>query len=195
MATSDPDDYDVMNLQHTDGKRKREDDDNGSDNEDEYLTTDGDPTDKTFLPNTEVHVPEDYQGEDESELSEMEGDSDEEHAIPDDVEEVEVYSEDQEPLPRRACYDEDIEGITKRLSDIAKKAHELFTESANKSKTAAAHKVRADQLQVLPDTGKLRVAILGDAGTGKSSLLNSLTDTPELAKSVSDPHRMLQNQC
>lgn len=164
---------------------KREDEDDASYHEDEDLVIDGDQTDRTFLPNTEVHVPEDYQGEDESELSEIEGDSDEEHAVPDDVEEIEMYSEATEPLPERACYDKDIEGIKKRLSVIAKRAHELFATSPNTSKTATTHKTRANNLQVLPDTGKLRVAILGGAGTGKSSLLNSLTDTPELAKSVS----------
>lgn len=90
----------------------------------------------------------------------------------------------KEPLPARACYYDDIEAVTKRLTAIAKKAHELFAGSDSKSRNAMAHEGRAEQLQILPDTDKLRIAILGGAGTGKSSLLNLRTDTPALAESV-----------
>lgn len=85
----------VSDLPQAGDKRNREDEDNVDENEDEDLIQDEAQTGTTYLPNTEVQVPENYQGEDESELSDLDGDSDKENAIPDDVEETEEYCEDQ----------------------------------------------------------------------------------------------------
>lgn len=44
---------------------------------------------------------------------------------------------------------------------------------------------RAEELRRVPTTERLTIAMLGDAGVGKSSLLNAIADTKDLAKSVS----------
>ncbi|KAF2206960.1 hypothetical protein CERZMDRAFT_102810 [Cercospora zeae-maydis SCOH1-5] len=77
------------------------------------------------------------------------------------------YHEGKESYPKLPAYDpasSDIEvgltGIVEQIVDIA------------------------EELRAMPWPRPTRIALLGDTGTGKSSLLNSIVDVPDIAKAV-----------
>lgn len=95
------------------------------------------------------------------------------------------HDESDEPFLPCVYYDEAIEDIEERFTLIAQRISEQLEDRKSTSTALAAHKAKADELNKIPITEKIRVAILGGAGAGKSSLLNAVTGKPDLAKSVS----------
>lgn len=94
------------------------------------------------------------------------------------------YTEAEEDFPAHAIYDTDLAGISEQLAGLPPKLLEALQDQSCNSKQLDGHIQRARELLTVPSTDPIRVAVLGDAGTGKSSLLNSLTDIPGLAYSV-----------
>jgi predicted GTPase len=60
----------------------------------------------------------------------------------------------------------------------------ILQEGGIQSKLLDIHMAKAKELCSFPETDRVRIAILGSAGVGKSSLLNAVTSIPGLAKSV-----------
>jgi chromosomal replication initiation ATPase DnaA len=95
-----------------------------------------------------------------------------------------AYDESQEPLPACVVYDTGIETLRSRLTLIPKEVLQILPEDSVKSKSLSMHIAKAKEVTEFPKTSGIQIAILGSAGAGKSSLLNAITDIPELAKSV-----------
>ncbi|OQN99565.1 hypothetical protein B0A48_14707 [Cryoendolithus antarcticus] len=95
------------------------------------------------------------------------------------------YAEANKPWPSHVIYDERIPQLFENLRQVAGQVVETFTTHKAAVKHVEEHIARARELIDLPKTTKLRIAVLGNAGTGKSSLLNAVTDCPDLAKSLS----------
>jgi hypothetical protein len=95
-----------------------------------------------------------------------------------------IYDESQELFPACAIYDAEIYGVKKRLTSIPQQVLSILQENSIKSKLLDMHMAKAKVLCTFPETDRVRIAILGSAGVGKSSLLNAVTNIPGLAKSV-----------
>jgi len=158
------------------GKRKREADE--IDSRDEYQ--DGG---KASVEPDSV-VPENYEhSEDDSD--DQTGDEDDEENAIEDISEIPSHDELAEPFPKCAVYDDDTEAIEERITAITQLVLDGLEEHDCLSKALKSHISEAQKLCDLPKTRKLRIATLGCAGAGKSSLLNAVTGKPDLAQSVS----------
>lgn len=100
-----------------------------------------------------------------------------------DVEES--YSERQEPYPACAMFDPDVPEIKLSLEGISKHALTVLEEHPCNNFLVEQFKRKAQELVTMRKPRAVRIALLGNAGAGKSSLLNSLTDIPGLAKTAS----------
>jgi GTP-binding protein EngB required for normal cell division len=60
----------------------------------------------------------------------------------------------------------------------------ILQENGDQNKSINKHIARAKEICNFPETDRLKIAVLGCAGVGKSSLLNAVTSIPGLAKSV-----------
>jgi predicted GTPase len=153
------------------GKRKREAD--GIDSTDEYQQ--GDESGSL--------VPENYEhSEDDDEDDELE-DEDANENVVEEVSEMPGHDESAEPLPKCAVYDGDARAIQKKVTAIPQQVLDELEKHGCLS--LKSHIVEAQRLCDPPKITKLRIAILGCAGSGKSSLLNAITGKADLAKSVS----------
>ena len=133
---------------------------------------------------TNTLVPDHY--EPEQEPDEEQDDSDDENeSLVEDSASYPKHDESKEPFPSCVYYDEAIEDIEERFTLIAQRIFEQLEDRKSSSTVLAVHKAKADELSDVPSTEKIRIAILGGAGAGKSSLLNAVTGKPDLAKSVS----------
>lgn len=164
------------------GKRKRsEGDDGGADN-----VSDVDENENgLFMPDDDFIAPEDDSDEDEEEpdVADDDDNSDndrEDHDTPQDP-----YSESSESYPQCAAYDLSIPNITERLVGIPKQVADILSRFSGSGKHVDSQIAAADKLVMVPKIAKIRIGLLGDAGAGKSSLLNSMTDIDDLAKSLS----------
>lgn len=135
---------------------------------------------------TNTLVPDDYESENESGDERDDSDEEDEDAV-EDTANYPKHDESDEPFPECAYYDEAIDDVDEKLTSIAERVHDLLEEHESRSATVAAHKSKAEELSKIPKTEKIRIAILGGAGAGKSSLLNAITGKHDLAKSVSLP--------
>ncbi|KAK6437017.1 hypothetical protein LTR95_006792 [Oleoguttula sp. CCFEE 5521] len=95
------------------------------------------------------------------------------------------YTEANELWPTEIIYDAKTPQLIGNLCEVAAHVVETFTSYKAQVKPGEGHVVRAQEFTHIPETTKLKIAILGNAGTGKSSLLNSITDCPGLARSLS----------
>lgn len=96
------------------------------------------------------------------------------------------YNEGLEDLPRHPMFDPALQGIAKKVLKIPHQLLDQFPQRDQKTSIIlGAHIDRAEELRRVPTTERLTIAMLGDAGVGKSSLLNAIADTKDLAKSVS----------
>jgi len=131
-------------------------------------------------------VPDDYENEHEEESGDEceDSDEDDENAVEDNAN-YPKHDESDEPFPECAYYDEAIDDVDEKLTSIAERVYDLLEEHDSTSPTFAGHKNKAEELSKLPKTEKIRIAILGGAGAGKSSLLNAITGKQDLANSVS----------
>lgn len=135
---------------------------------------------------TNTLVPDDYEHEEASDVEGDDSDEDNEDAVEDDTN-YPKHDESDEAFPACAYYDEAIDDVDEKLTSIAERVYDLLEEHDSSSATFAAHKSKAEELSKIPTTEKIRIAILGGAGAGKSSLLNAITGKHDLAKSVSFP--------
>lgn len=140
--------------------------------------------DSNFIPDTANLVPEDYVEDfDDNEAEEVES----EHEVNDHEDGLDIppHNEAMESFPEHAIYDNSIDDIKEKLTGIPPLVYNALAQHDCKSKQLQNLAAKAGDLSTYPNTKVLRVAVLGTAGTGKSSLLNSITDIPDLAKSVS----------
>lgn len=159
-------------------KRKREEED--VDAKDEFQHDNG----NTAIESEPV-VPGDYEhldDDDDDESSELE---DDEENVVEEICEIPTHDDSAEPFPKCAIFDGAIEGIKERITAIPQHALARLEEHGCLSNSLKAYASKAQKLCSLPETPKMRIAILGCAGAGKSSLLNAITGKPELAKSLS----------
>lgn len=175
------------------GKRKRSADDVGSDNDsgggsdsnsDDGSDSDSDDSDSFIMPDDDFVAPEDNSDEDDDESdgpNEDESDSEVgENDMPQDP-----YYETAEPYPGLPIYDPSITKITKRLLGIPQQVIHILSSYNGNGKNVNDQLEAAKKLTTVPKPPKVRIGLLGDAGAGKSSLLNSMTDINDLAKSLS----------
>lgn len=150
----------------------------------EDSNADGTEDDGGAKVDTNTLVPDHY--EPEQEPDEEQDDSDDENeSLVEDSASYPKHDESKEPFPSCVYYDEAIEDIEERFTLIAQRIFEQLEDRKSSSTVLAVHKAKADELSDIPSTEKIRIAILGGAGAGKSSLLNAVTGKPDLAKSVS----------
>jgi ABC-type glutathione transport system ATPase component len=129
-------------------------------------------------------VPDGYEREEDNN-DDGNDDSDEENEnVVEDSANHPKHDESDEPFPACAYYDEAIEDLNEKLTSIAERIHDVMEEHDSSSAVFAVHKGKAEDLSKFPITDKMRIAILGGAGAGKSSLLNAVTGKHDLAKSV-----------
>lgn len=135
---------------------------------------------------TNTLVPDDYESEEGSGDERDDSDEEDEDAV-EDTANYPKHDESDEPFPECAYYDEAMDDVDEKLTSIAERVHDLLEEHDSSSVTVAAHKSKAKESSKIPKTEKIRIAILGGAGAGKSSLLNAITGKHDLAKSVNSP--------
>ena len=133
---------------------------------------------------TNTLVPDHYEPDQEPDEEQDDNDEEDENVVEDSTN-YPKHDESDEPFPSCVYYDDGIEDIKERFSLIAQRIFEQLEDRKSSSKALAARKAKAEELSEIPGTEKIRIAILGGAGAGKSSLLNAVTGKPDLAKSVS----------
>ncbi|KAI5258691.1 hypothetical protein E4T42_00556 [Aureobasidium subglaciale] len=93
-----------------------------------------------------------------------------------------LYSENQEAYPDHAAYHFQIAGIVRRIEILLGQINGQLGRGVLKNEKVEKLRSTVSELSAFPDPPKLVIALLGEAGAGKSSLINSLLDTPHLAK-------------
>ena len=167
----------VMTAPTANGKRKRDEAD------------DGEGEQSLFIPDEDKLVPEnnDQDGADEGYNDDQDENSEDDasDAAIDGEAITQPHNEKMEAFPDHAIYDADIKSITDRLTEIPRSMAAILKPYDGDSKHMLHKTNMAKYLQSPPRHKKWRIALLGDAGAGKSSVLNSLTDIQDLAKSMS----------
>ncbi|KAI6808123.1 hypothetical protein KC332_g13506 [Hortaea werneckii] len=157
-------------AQTTRSKRKRTDDDR----DDEEVV-------KPELAGQEADISDDSEDSDDDDDT---GTSDEDSDMDGDSTGVIEHHEDSERLPARSVYDGAFVKTVAELSDIAKRALKILRESQCSSKRVRGLTTHAEELSQVPRPEREKVALLGNTGAGKSSLLNSLLGLPNMAKAM-----------
>ncbi|KAK6001507.1 hypothetical protein QM012_002838 [Aureobasidium pullulans] len=93
-----------------------------------------------------------------------------------------LWSEDQEEYPSCAVYHEDVKPYQNRITDLAVNVTEQLSEICCRGGDMAKFHAEAITIQRFPELKKIVIALMGEAGSGKSSLINSILDTPHIAK-------------
>lgn len=161
-------------------KRKREPDD--VDRQDDEVQDD----DNAIVEPSSL-IPDDFEPSDDDDEDDDDGaEAEADHAnVIEENTDIPTHDESQEPFPKCATYDDQIEEIEESITSVPRRVLDQLSEHECLGKAFKAHVGKAEKLRNLPQTPKIRIAILGCAGTGKSSLLNSITGKADLAKSVS----------
>lgn len=161
------------------GKRKR-----SSDEADTFDSDVDDNEESSFLPDDAFIVPEGDSEEDDDEFRGSD-DDDSDNDLQDNDMIQEPYSESVEAYPAYAAYDPDIADITRKLISVPQQIIDILSQHEGSGKHVISLVEAASKLLTIPKNAKIRVGLLGDAGAGKSSLLNSITDLDDLANSLS----------
>jgi GTPase SAR1 family protein len=156
-------------------KRKHEADDTDPKDDNQH-----DEGDATFEP--ESFVPDIYNHSDDDGDDQMEDEHDEDNVI-EEAPDIPTHDDSAEPFPKCAIYDDKIKAIEENITAISQKALAKLEEHGCLS--LKPYISRAQKTCNLPETPKMRIAIIGSAGAGKSSLLNAITGKADLAKSLS----------
>jgi hypothetical protein len=127
-------------------------------------------------------VPDNYEHS-EDDGDDQPDDQDDEENVIGEIPEIQCHDESAEPFPKCAVYDNDVKAIEERVTAIAQQI--LGKVEEHGSSTLKSYTSKAQELCDLPTAPKLRIAILGCAGAGKSSLVNAIAGKVDLAKSVS----------
>lgn len=173
-----PDSHDQTTSTQAGQKRKHEDSEAHVAREDQQDSAD-------VKPDVNTLIPDDQEPEDDEEDDEDDTDDDCE-VTSDQIVDYPTHDEDSEPLPQCAICDDAIEDIEEKVSSIAERVESLLSAHNSNSKTVGDYLSTAENLSCPPEPKKIRIAILGGAGVGKSSLLNAVIGKSDLAKSVSN---------
>ncbi|KAL9059125.1 MAG: hypothetical protein Q9162_001343 [Coniocarpon cinnabarinum] len=90
------------------------------------------------------------------------------------------YKDEEEQLSRHLVFDESWNGVVKHLQDIAHEASRIF-DGKGDTRYHQELKEKLDRVNEFPKLEQQRIALVGHSGTGKSSLINSLTGIAGLA--------------
>ena len=112
------------------------------------------------------------------------------------------YDEAIEAFPARPAFDKELQILDERTVSLARMLRKTLEEHSSVSETLQNMKAKLDEAVQPPNPEQLMVAMVGATGagktsraliscivlniavTGKSSSLNAVTDTPQLAKAV-----------
>lgn len=97
-----------------------------------------------------------------------------------------LWSEGEEEYPRCAIYNEKVNQHEHRLTEILNRLASRLAEITTQSESAERLHAQVIEAQQFPEPNAPLIALLGDAGTGKSALIGALTDTPFASKEVSN---------
>lgn len=103
------------------------------------------------------------------------------------------YEECEEPWPTCIAYDSAFSQLKCDLNSIPRAALKIIDESGCHSQRVLSLRKNALELTTVPRSNREKIALLGNTGAGKSSLLNSVLDRPGFARAVSTSpalHRM-----
>lgn len=161
------------------GKRKRVEDDldakddtgdgnddnaNDNDDDDDYGVDGFDANDDSlFVPDGEYIAPEDDDDEDKDNAKVMESENEVDETA--NVPQV-TYSQSQETCPSCTYYDDDIPAIVERLAATPQRVLDILSKHECNTKHVGTQRRKAEALLTIPETTKLRIALLGDAGAG-----------------------------
>lgn len=107
-----------------------------------------------------------------------------------------IYDENNESYPAIPAFHPNVTKAKTKLQDLIYNVIDALDKDT-KSARLREFREKATELLNIPTPEPLRVALAGEVGMGKSSLLNSLIGVPDLASTVSDslqktsPPRML----
>jgi ABC-type glutathione transport system ATPase component len=122
---------------------------------------------------------------DESESDEEDiEDSDEEETDEGEIDEG-GYDDGTEDRPCHPVYDKAFAQVETDLAKMAMNVIKIIEQSGCRNDRAKGCLEKARWLLNLPDTKKEMIALIGESGVGKSSLINSLLSIPKLARAVS----------
>ncbi|KAH0275519.1 hypothetical protein KCU91_g4501, partial [Aureobasidium melanogenum] len=93
-----------------------------------------------------------------------------------------LWREADEKFPPCAAYHEDVRAISSRITEILDKTVEHLSEISDQSDSLARLLEQAKETRKFPDPKIPTIALLGDAGAGKSSLISALLDTPHISR-------------
>lgn len=168
------------------GKRKRSTED---DDVDDNVSDVSDNQHGLFMPDDNFIAPDIDTEEDNDDEDDERDVADDDDNSDNDMEDNDIvqdpYSESSESYPPCAAYDSSIANIIERLVGIPKQVTNILSRYSSSGKHVDTQLDAASKLVTVPKIAKIRIGLLGDAGAGKSSLLNSMTDIDDLAKSLS----------
>ncbi|KAG9638433.1 hypothetical protein KCU95_g8610, partial [Aureobasidium melanogenum] len=93
-----------------------------------------------------------------------------------------LWSEDQEGYPPCAIYHEDVKQHQARIVEFAFNIANQLSRISHKVGDMAKLYAEAIACQRFPEPKKIVIALVGDAGSGKRSLINSLLDIPHVSQ-------------
>lgn len=99
-------------------------------------------------------------------------------------EEDQPYDESSEAFPRRPAFDEDLAAALVKAHDAVGQLHYRLLPFTSHSEELKAILAKTKEALRQPEAQRLQVGMVGDTGAGKSALLNTVTDTPSLAKEL-----------
>ncbi|KAF7194456.1 hypothetical protein HII31_04261 [Pseudocercospora fuligena] len=163
------------------GKRKRDIKDDSHD--DRSLFSGGRTVRRRFAIDSdgEIKIKQEPRDDDE-ETDRQDNDSDGADTI--DGDEEYQYSEAEESFPDSPLYDNRLPHIKQRLSTIAEEAEKILAQAGCSTEDVQILLSQVKAVRSFPRPEPKLIGLVGNAGQGKSSLVNSLTDIPGLAKAL-----------